>query len=589
MNYLLDLMACVSGPKRVSQTSRAHLLIVKTLTECRYCATMVAHLFLQQRSSQSATMTTTTTSHRTCLHVKDSRQDAWLFRQFQKDRLRARERYWESLPRAVSRTRERFEFLDAHHDVIIADGLVWRKYLRLISHLIEAIPDLKFLLLESAVELMDWRNSSPCIQQVDDNGASYLTYEAAGVQERTRLQKMVLNSTIIPFCDLSAREDEDDEWNLFGYANMATVDRSRFALLRAGRIFNDIASDRVLVLVDDNDLSRFQMHSSEGVRIVSIGEFVSMLAERGSISDDDVSSFKELQNNCEDEYRRRNTRKQLSGDPTESILLSEDDIRQGLAQGTLYRGRLEVTKENPREAYVKIPDKGRFFVCKDHFSRALHHDSVVIQPLDESQWGRPVGRRRLVHQRTEEDDDDDLQANQYSDIPPVPSAKVVGIMTPSRRTYVATMIDQPLADETNVLVIPMDVRIPKIRLNTRSWQNLFQKRLLVQVEDWEEGSNYPKGRIVKILGPVGDLEVEIASLLHENEVELDPFSPAALACLPVTGPDWKIPLEEVRLRRDLRESRRIFSVDPPGCQDIDDTMHAQGRWVKIIGSTRFSF
>jgi DIS3-like exonuclease 1 len=308
---------------------------------------------------------------------------------------------------------------------------------------------------------------------------------------------------------------------------------------------------------------------------MTVADFESLLTERRIFADDKYSTLTKLRINCEDYYQRRNSRKSQSGDSAECITLTDDDIRRGLAQGTFFRGRLEVTKENPAEAYVKIPEKGRYFVRKEHYFRSLHHDSVIIQPLDESQWGRPVGRRRLVYQRSEEDDDDDL-TNEYTEIPPVPSAKVVATMIPSRRTYVATMTDQPLADETNVLVVPMDVRIPKIRVNTRSWQNLFQKRLLVQVDDWEDGSNYPKGRVVKVLGPVGDLEVEIASLLHENEVELDPFSPAALACLPAVGANWEIPLEEICHRRDLRENRRIFSVDPPGCQDIDDTMHAEG-------------
>ena len=40
------------------------------------------------------------------------------------------------------------------------------------------------------------------------------------------------------------------------------------------------------------------------------------------------------------------------------------------------------------------------------------------------------------------------------------------------------------------------------------------------------------------------------------------------------SPPWSIPPEEINSRRDLRDYC-IFSVDPPGCQDIDDTMHAR--------------
>ena len=31
------------------------------------------------------------------------------------------------------------------------------------------------------------------------------------------------------------------------------------------------------------------------------------------------------------------------------------------------------------------------------------------------------------------------------------------------------------------------------------------------------------------------------------------------------------------MRRDFRKDRRVFSVDPPGCQDIDDAMSVH--WV----------
>ena len=58
-----------------------------------------------------------------------------------------------------------------------------------------------------------------------------------------------------------------------------------------------------------------------------------------------------------------------------------------------------------------------------------------------------------------------------------------------------------------------------------------------------------------------------------------PFS--AQACLPTKG--WTIPPEEVERRLDLRNGRALVcSVDPPGCVDIDDALHAReiapGKW-----------
>jgi DIS3-like exonuclease 1 len=138
------------------------------------------------------------------------------------------------------------------------------------------------------------------------------------------------------------------------------------------------------------------------------------------------------------------------------------------------------------------------------------------------------------------------------------------------------MVDVPMNDESACLVIPMDMRIPKIRIKSSGWRKFLGNRLLVQIDAWEIGSNFPAGHCVEIVGPVADLETEIACLLRERELRLEPFSPAALAFLPREGHQWKIPPEEVERRLDLRSTHRIFSVDPPGCQDIDDTMHARG-------------
>lgn len=63
--------------------------------------------------------------------------------------------------------------------------------------------------------------------------------------------------------------------------------------------------------------------------------------------------------------------------------------------------------------------------------------------------------------------------------------------------------------------------------------------------------------------------------MHEHEIQLEPFSVKAIAALPPAGAEWTIPCYEIERRRDLRRTHHIFSVDPPGCQDIDDAMHAK--------------
>ena len=44
--------------------------------------------------------------------------------------------------------------------------------------------------------------------------------------------------------------------------------------------------------------------------------------------------------------------------------------------------------------------------------------------------------------------------------------------------------------------------------------------------------------------------------------------------LPVDTEDtpWRMSADEVSKRRDLRDSHLIFSIDPKGCEDVDDTL-----------------
>ncbi|CAB9510598.1 DIS3-like exonuclease 1 [Seminavis robusta] len=528
--------------------------------------------------------------------LSSSSMDPWQHRHFQKEKLRARERYWHWHKPVCGQKQDRL--------LIIPDGPTWRKYLALFLHLAEqqqqqqnvgSQQKLQLVLLESAVELMDWRNLNPCVK-VDDDDGSFIR-EATAMRERTKVlqfmerQEQQQQSALLvrPFCDLSVRE-EYDEWDFLGYSTMSVVERSRHALIRAARMLQEETTQPVLLIVQDShDRSQLEEQTANDddthVKIVDIQGFLNHIHGAGNveISSDEEQSLLDLRIRCEEEYTRRNRSvssiaTSAGGNEALHEYLPKEEYEQGLRNGTLVQGRLDVTKQNPKEAFVTVGDNNKqYFVNqrKDHFNRTLNGDMVVLEPLPESEWGRPVGRRRLVFNADGNEDDSDSN-NADGGGTPVPSARVVAIAKPSPRSqYIATMVDKPLQDEGHILLVPMDVRIPKIRIATKAWQKFSNQRLLVQVDGWEIGSNYPHGRCLEVLGPIGDLEVEIKCLLIENEILLEPFSAAATARLPPAGPQWKVPPEEIQKRRDLRTSRRIFSVDPPGCQDIDDTMHAQ--------------
>lgn len=135
-----------------------------------------------------------------------------------------------------------------------------------------------------------------------------------------------------------------------------------------------------------------------------------------------------------------------------------------------------------------------------------------------------------------------------------------------------------LAQQT-VFATPLSRALPRIRLRTRQAPQLVEQKILVTIDNWSPTSRYPDGHFVRALGKVASKEAEQESLLLEYEVPYRPFGKAILNCLPPEGDSWVVPKKDMeclewRDREDLR-GLDICSIDPPGCQDIDDALHAR--------------
>jgi exosome complex exonuclease DIS3/RRP44 len=124
----------------------------------------------------------------------------------------------------------------------------------------------------------------------------------------------------------------------------------------------------------------------------------------------------------------------------------------------------------------------------------------------------------------------------------------------------------------------MDKKIPKIRLRTRQVAELLGKRLLVTIDAWHRDSRHPTGHFVRSLGELESKPAETEALLLEYDVQYRPFPKTVLDCLPTEGHNWRVPAAQDepgwRDREDLR-GLLICSIDPVGCQDIDDALHAR--------------
>ncbi|KAJ2073664.1 exosome catalytic subunit dis3 [Coemansia sp. S155-1] len=165
-----------------------------------------------------------------------------------------------------------------------------------------------------------------------------------------------------------------------------------------------------------------------------------------------------------------------------------------------------------------------------------------------------------------------------------PTGRVVGVIRRNWRSYCA-FLDPNFAHKgakasnapVSVSVLAMDRRIPKIKIRTRQVDVLSGQRFVVAIDSWPKESRYPHGHFVRALGDAGDKATETEVLLLEHDVPFQPFTKNVRADLPPEGDKWLLDVDRDQItsgkRRDLRHID-ICSIDPPGCTDIDDALHA---------------
>ncbi|GAA6018907.1 hypothetical protein JCM10207_009191 [Rhodosporidiobolus poonsookiae] len=282
-------------------------------------------------------------------------------------------------------------------------------------------------------------------------------------------------------------------------------------------------------------------------------------------------------------------------------------LQAGVKAGKLFQGHFNPSQYNFREATVNVHnrDKPILLVGLESMNRSVAGDLVVVELLPESEW-KALGEE-VVDSDSKQDDPDalptaDSDAPTASSSAPsltspsVPSAparevqptgRVVGILKRAFRPYVCTLDraslpPSALTSSTSVTVLasPVSRSLPRIRLLTRQAAHLASQKFLVAIDRWPVTARYPEGHFVRVLGTVGSKEGEVESLLEEWEVPYRPFSAAILGCLPEEGDAWVVPEKDSdpkgvwRNREDMR-GEIICSIDPPGCQDIDDALHAK--------------
>ncbi|XP_061371864.1 exosome complex exonuclease RRP44 homolog A-like [Gastrolobium bilobum] len=412
------------------------------------------------------------------------------------------------------------------------------------------------------------------------------------VLEEVKNKNMAVYNRIRAICNNSTR-------NFFVFSNehhMDTYvkqmsgetinDRNDRAIRVATQWYQNHLGGGIKVLLITNDKENKRKANEEGIHAETVESYVKSL-DRTDLLDLLVRPTSEDVDMVEVEDLRPSKRK---------IIYSEhkrmSEITSGLHSGIYHQGRLRVNCCNPFEAYVGSESIGDEIIVYRRLgmNRAFDGDIVAVELLPQDQWQQ----EKSLSIAGEEDEDEDvhLAPNSADDAPRTipqqgstgemnavssrPSGRIVGIIRRNWHSYCGSLEPMPMpagsGGVARALFVSKDRRIPKIRIQTRQLENLLDKRVIVAVDSWDRHSRYPSGHYVRSIGKIGDKNTESEVVLIENDINSGPFSSQVLACLPPLP--WSVSSEELAnpIRQDLRHMR-VFSVDPPGCKDIDDALH----------------
>ncbi|AET03578.2 putative exoribonuclease II [Medicago truncatula] len=364
-------------------------------------------------------------------------------------------------------------------------------------------------------------------------------------------------------------------------------DRNDRAIRVASQWYQKHLGDAIKVLLVTNDKENKRKASEEGICAETVESYVKSL-DRPDLLDLLVRPSSEDVEMEDVEDHRPSKRKIIYA---EHKPMSE--ITSGLHRGIYHQGKLRVNRYNPFEAYVGSESIGDEIIIygRSNMNRAFDGDIVAVELLPQDQW---QGEKSMSIASEEDEDDDDVHlAPNSADVAPRtipqqsstgeinagsgrPSGCIVGIIKRNWQSYCGSLEPMPIPGGSRgvayALFVSKDRRFPKIRIQTRQLENLLDKRIIVSVDSWDRQSRYPSGHYVRTVGKIGDKDTETEVVLIENDINSRPFSAQVLACLPPLP--WSVSSEDLSIpfRQDLRHLR-VFSVDPPGCKDIDDALH----------------
>ena len=236
------------------------------------------------------------------------------------------------------------------------------------------------------------------------------------------------------------------------------------------------------------------------------------------------------------------------------IDVMKDMVLSGVLEET-QRGAFRLTEKtskiittikntNQRGVYANIDDENEVFIPKEYSQFALVGDEVEVLLF--------IKRKKK-------------QEGEVVSVIKRKKTEFVGVIDNSSSNYFLITDDRRVSFD--VFIPPKSVR-----------KEYLNKKVLVQVEDWNENYKNPIGKVIQIIGEIDDHNTEINSILYNygfspkfpKEVEKSANS--------ITK---KISAEEIKNRLDIRTTT-TFTIDPEDAKDFDDALSVKkltnGNW-----------
>lgn len=210
---------------------------------------------------------------------------------------------------------------------------------------------------------------------------------------------------------------------------------------------------------------------------------------------------------------------------------------KSMSEAEFLTGKLDHV--NPRFAYLLTPDdKEDVYIKAQDINFAMDGDTVKVQIK-----GAAHGRK--------------------------PEGKVVEIIERAREQFVGRIEFSPrfafvIADNKK---IHQDIFVKLDATNGAKHND----KVIVKVTQWPAQDKSPEGEIVNVLGPAGDNEAEIHSIMAEFDL---PFEFPEHVEKEAEKISDKITKKEIEKRRDFRDVL-TFTIDPEDAKDFDDALSFQ--------------